>query len=146
VKIIACLAEMASYGIVPLTNEPDGLQYRMVCDLTAKGKQLVEQALGLAEIQLQPSWDYGTNDEPHIGSMLLIPEILPILGVYALLDDGCHEVWTTRNNGLVGIQQGDSQELVQNLQSFYEFDVLHRFIYPVTIGNWNRFAVPWQFQ
>ena len=145
-KRIACLAEMAPYGIVPLTNEPDGLQYRIVCDVTAKGKQLVERALGLAEIQFQPNWDYGTNDEPHIGSMLLLPEVLPILGVYALLDDGCHEVWTTRNNGLVGIEQGDSQELVHDLQTCYGYDVVYRFAHPITTGNWRRLAAPWQFQ
>jgi hypothetical protein len=145
VKTIACLAEMAPYGIVPLTDEPDGLRYRVVCDLTAKGKQLVERALGLSAIQLQPNWDYGTDDEPHVGSMLLSPEIAPILGVYALLDDGCYEVWTTKRNGSVGIEQGDGQEVVQNLQLGYGHDVVHRFIYPLTIGNWNRSAIPWEF-
>lgn len=94
-KTIDCWAGMQPYGIVPLTSEPDGLKYRIVCDVTAKGKQLIEKALGVAEVQLEMNWDYGTNDEPHVGCLLLSPEILSILGVYALLDDGCHEVWMT---------------------------------------------------
>jgi hypothetical protein len=146
VKTIANLAEMSSYGIVPLTNEPDGLQYRIVCDVTAKGKQLVERVFGLLEIRLQPNWDYGTNDEPHVGSVMLTPELLPILGVYALLDDGCREVWTTRNSGLVGIQADDPLQIVESLQAWYGSDVVQRFVHPLTIGDWKRSASHWQIQ
>ena len=136
-KTIDCWAGMQPYGIVPLTSEPDGLKYRIVCDVTAKGKQLVEKALGVTEVQLETNWDYGTNDEPHVGCLMLGPEILSILGVYALLDDGCHEVWMTKSYGLVGIQQGDSQQSVASLQLRYGNDLVHRFIYPETICNWN---------
>ena len=136
-KTIDCWAGMQPYGIVPLTSEPDGLKYRIVCDVTAKGKQLVEKALGVTKVQLETNWDYGTNDEPHVGCLMLGPEILSILGVYALLDDGCHEVWMTKSYGLVGIQQGDSQQSVASLQLRYGNDLVHRFIYPETICNWN---------
>ncbi len=128
---------MQPYGVVPLTSEPDGLKYRIVCDVTAKGKQLVEKALGVVEIQLETNWDYGTNDEPHVGCVLLSPELLSIIGVYALLDDGCHEVWATKSFGLVGIQQSDSQQTVDNLQLYYGSELIQRFSCPDTIGNWN---------
>jgi hypothetical protein len=137
VRTIDCWAGMQPYGIVPLTSEPDGLKYRIVCDVTAKGKQLVEKALGVIEIQLEPNWDYGTNDEPHIGCVLLSPELLSIIGVYALLDDGCHEVWMTKSYGLVGIQHGDSQQTVESLQWRYANDLVQRFIYPETSGSLN---------
>jgi len=58
VKTIDSWAGMQPYGIVPLTSEPDGLKYRIVCDVTAKGKLLVEKTLGIAEIRLEKSWDY----------------------------------------------------------------------------------------
>ena len=136
-KTIDCWAGMQPYGIVPLTSEPDGLKYRIVCDVTAKGKQLIEKALGVTEVQLETNWDYGTNDEPHVGCLMLSPEILSILGVYALLDDGCHEVWMTKSHGLVGIQQGDSQQSLESLQRWYGDDLVQRFIYPETICIWN---------
>ena len=137
VKTIDCWAGMQPYGIVPLTSEPDGLKYRIVCDVTEKGKRLLEKALGMAEAQLEMNWDYGTNEEQHVGSVMLSPEILVIIGVYALLDDGCHEVWTTKSYGLVGIQQGDSQQAVDNLQLYYGHDLVQRFFCPDTLGNRN---------
>jgi hypothetical protein len=137
VKTINCWAEMKPYGILPLTTEPDGLQHRIVCDVTAQGKQLIEKALGVVEIQLATNWDYGTNDEPHAGSLMLSPAMLSILGVYALLDDGCHEVWMTKSQGLVGIQQGDSQDVIANINLWYGDDLAYRFFHPGTSCNWN---------
>jgi hypothetical protein len=137
VKTINCWAEMQPYGIIPLTTEPDGLQYRTVCDVTARGKQLIEKALGVVEIQLEMNWDYGTNDEPHIGSIMVCPTMLPIFGVYALFDDGCHEVWLTKKHGLVGIQQGDSQDVIANINLWYGNDLDCRFFHPGTNCNWN---------
>jgi hypothetical protein len=131
---------MQPYGIMPLTIEPDGLQYRVACDLTIKGKQLIEKALGVVEIQLEENWDYGTNAEPHLGSIMLSPAMLLILGVFALFDDGCHEVWATKNQGLIGLQQGDPQDLVESLRLLYGKELAQQFVYP-TAGNWNRNAM-----
>lgn len=138
-KTIDSWAGMHRYGIVPLTTEVDGLRYRIVCDVTEKGKRLLEKALGMIEVQLESNWDYGTNEEPHIGCVMLCPEILTIIGVYALLDDGCHEVWATKSFGLVGIQQGDPQHTVDNLQLYYGNELVQRFSCPDTIGSRNPY-------
>lgn len=136
-KTIESWAGMHPYGIVPLTAEVDGLKYRVVCDVTERGKQLLEKSLGIIDIQLGQNWDFGTNEEPHIGCVMLFPEILLMIGVYALFDDGCHEVWTTRNLGLVGIQQGDSQQAIENLQLYYGNELIQRYTCQDTIGNRN---------
>jgi hypothetical protein len=144
-KMIDCWAGMQPYGIVPLTIEADGLKHRVVCDVTEKGKQLIEKTLGVPSVQLEKNWDHGPNDEPHVGSMLLSPELLMMLGIYALLDDGCHEVWTTRSNGLIGIQQSDCQQIVENLRIYYGTDLVHRFLYPETTSTWNPNALVCMF-
>lgn len=134
-KTISGWDEMERYGIVPLTPEPDGLKYRIVCDVTAKGKRLIEKALGVAAIQLEAKWDYGTNDEPHVGAALLGPEILSMIGVYALLEDGCREVWTTKRLGLIGIQHGDSLQTVESMQFYYGSELVECFSDPTTVSN-----------
>ncbi len=136
-KTIDSWDEMPRYGVVPLTTEPGGLQYRIVCDVTARGKDLIEKTLGIAGLQLEMNWDYGTNDEPHIGSIMLGPEILSMIGVYALFDDGCHEVWMTKTYGLVGIQHGDSQEVINGLDLLYRADRVYCFVYLDTAANLN---------
>lgn len=136
-KTIRSWDEMPRYGIVPLTIEADGLKHRIVCDVTAKGKELIEKTLGIVEILFESNWDFGTNDEPHIGCIMLGPEILSMIGVYALFDDGCHEVWMTKNYGLVGIQQGDSQPIVESLQACYGDELVHRFIQLETASTWR---------
>lgn len=136
-KTIESWAAMQFYGIVPLTTEPDGLQYRIVCDVTARGKKLVEKAIGVVEIQLEKNWTHGPDGDPYIGSILLSPELFSIIGVYALFDDGCREVWMTRNWDLVGIQQCDSRQTVYNLQMCYGHDLVHCFQCTELVGNLN---------
>jgi hypothetical protein len=126
-KAIGSWEDLKPYGIVPLTVEPDGLCYRIVCDITAKGKTIIERALGITDIQLAANWDYGTNEEPHIGSMLLIPEYLLVLSAYVLFEDGCHEVWLTKNSGVIGIQHGDSQQIIYAYEQLYQLDMVRRF-------------------
>ena len=126
-KLINDWDNLRAYGIFTLTTEPDGLRYRIVCDVTEKGKRLIERALGVIEARLDKNWDYGTNEEPHVGCIMLTPEILATIGIYALLEDGCHEVWTTRSHGLIGIQHGDSNQIVEQLQQCFGFDVVARF-------------------
>lgn len=138
-KTIRSWDEMSCYGIVPLTTEADGLKYRIVCDVTAKGKELVERTLGIVGLDLERNWDYGTNDEPHVGCIMLGPEILTMIGIYALLDDDCHEVWITRSCELFGIQSGDPQCIIDDLQIRYGNELAHRVVYPEVVGYWS----PW---
>ena len=65
--------------------------YRILCDLTQNGKAPVERCLSV-EIQSE-NWNYGTEDEPHVASIMLTTEMLVPLAVFALLEAGCREGW-----------------------------------------------------
>lgn len=54
-KTIHSWDDLSKYGIVPLTGEACGLMYRILCDVTARGKRLVEKALSVPEIRLHES-------------------------------------------------------------------------------------------
>lgn len=51
-----------------LTGEACGLSYRILCDVTAKGKKILEKALDVAQLGLRENWNHGSPDEPHIGA------------------------------------------------------------------------------
>ena len=46
-KIISTSAALAEFGIEPLTGEACSLMYRILCDLTAKGKDYVSSCTSL---------------------------------------------------------------------------------------------------
>jgi hypothetical protein len=137
-KSIRCWDDLSRFCVIPLTCEACGLMYRILCDVTAKGKRLVEKALGVAEIRLHENWNHGTDSDLHVGSIMLGPELLPFLGVFALLEDGCREVWMTRGNGVIGIEGSDSAEKVEAFQRFHANDLTRRFAYPGTAGDRNQ--------
>jgi len=55
-KTINCWDDLSRYGIVLLTGEACGLSYRLLCDVTAAGKRVIEKALGIAQLGLHESW------------------------------------------------------------------------------------------
>jgi len=137
-KTIRCWDDLSRYGIVPLTGEAGGLMYRILCDVTAKGKCLVEKALSVAELRLHENWNRGTDADPHVGSIMLGPELLPFLGVFALLESGCREVWLTKGNGVVGIEAADSPDWLESFKRFHADDLVRRFAYAGTAGERNQ--------
>ena len=86
-KTISSWNDLSQYGIKLLTGEACGLSYRLLCDLTEHGKHVIEKCLD-TKIQLTEPWNSGA-----IGSILLPPEMLVPLGIFALLESGCKEVW-----------------------------------------------------
>lgn len=137
-KSVRCWDDLCSYGVIPLTGEACGLMYRILCDLTVKGKRLVEKALSVTEIRLHDNWNHGTDKEPHIGSIMVGPELLPFLAVFALLEDGCPEVWLTKGNTVIGIESTDSAEDIETFQRFHGKDLVRRFAYAGTCGDRNQ--------
>ena len=67
-------------GLVPLTGEACGLSYRILCDVTARGKKTLEKALSIAQLGLHENWNHGNADDPHVGSLMLAPDLLPFIG------------------------------------------------------------------
>ena len=74
-KSIRCWDDLSRYGIVPLTGEACGLSYRILCDVTAAGKKIIEKALDVAQLGLRENWNHGNPDDPHVGCVMLAPEL-----------------------------------------------------------------------
>ena len=81
---ITCWNDLRPFGIDVLTGEACGLSYRMLCDVTEKGKRTIQKALGIANLGLPENWNRGDPGDPHIGAIMLAPELLVPLAVFAL--------------------------------------------------------------
>lgn len=136
-KSIHSWEDLSGYGIIPLTGEACGLMYRILCDVTARGKTILEKAFGIGELGLAENWNRGSCTDPHIGSLMLAREVLPFIGVFALLEAGCREVWLTKGNGLIGVEASDSDEEVDCFKRFHDGDLVRRFAYNGTAGDRN---------
>ena len=111
-KTVNSFQDLTAYGIEPLTGEACGLSYRLLCDVTESGRKVLEKALGIPNLPLPPQWNRGTEADPHIGSVMLSPEFLIPLAVFALLESGCTEVWLVREGGVIGIEPSDSPDMI----------------------------------
>ena len=69
---------------------------------------------------------------------MLGPELLSFLGVFALLEAGCREVWLTKGNSLMGIEPSDDPDRVEALRQFHGDKLLRRFAYGGTAGDRNQ--------
>jgi hypothetical protein len=135
-KTIARWDNLNEFGIIPLTGESCGLGYRILCDVTARGKAILEKCLGIPDLKLPPSWNH-SEAEPHIGSIMLAPELLVPIAVFALLENGCKEVWKVENQGVHGIQHGDPPDTPESLKKWLGVEHLRRLAYRGTSGDRN---------
>jgi hypothetical protein len=140
-KTIRCWEDLSQFGIVPLTGEACGLSYRILCDVTATGKRIIEKALDVAQLKLRENWNQGDSDDPHIGCVMLAPDLLSFLGVFALLESGCCEVWLTKSKQVVGIESSDEQDRKDALQHYCGNEIARRFAYAGTAGDRNQHAM-----
>jgi hypothetical protein len=134
-KTIARWDDLIPYGIDPLTGEACGLGYRILCDLTDQGRVILEKCLGAATVVPHLQWNSGTKEHPHTGSIMLAPEMLPAVAVFALLESGCKEVWRTKEGTHLGIEATDPPEQIAMVQSAY--GPMRRFAYKGTAGDRN---------
>ena len=137
-KAIRCWNDLRDYGIDLLTGEACGLSYRLLCDVTARGKRTLEKALSIPNLGLAENWNCGSDDEEHVGSIMLPPDALSFLAVFALLESGCSEVLVTKSSGVVGIEPDDAPDRVQAVRCFHANDLSRRFCYAGTAGDRNR--------
>jgi hypothetical protein len=145
-KTVHSWDDLCHYGVVPLTGEACGLSYRILCDVTAQGKRILEKALGVAELRLHENWNCGSPSDPHIGSILLAPEVMTFLAVFALLENGCHEVWQTKHSGVVGIEASDPADRLETFQRFQADNLVRRFAYAGTAGDRNLHVMSGRIQ
>jgi len=128
--------DLDEFGITVLTGEACGLCYRLLCDVTANGKHITEKCFGGVEIRFTEPWNGGCKDDPHIGSILLPPEMFFPLGAFALLESGCTDVWQLTDS-LVGFEPGDSDEHRAVYESIYGPHRKRQFRYLGTAGDRN---------
>src|SRR5690606_31043429 len=108
---------LEAYGIVLLTGESDAHMYRILCDITARGKRIIERTLGI-EIKPAENWNGGSKSDPHVGSFLLPYEFVAPLAVFCLLSDpSVNEVWLLKNGQALGFGAEDT-DLRQEYKKF----------------------------
>ena len=137
-RIINSFVDLGQYGIVALTREADNLNYRVLCDVTQKGKELLEKVLGIKELQLHDNWNNGSDDDPHIGSILLSHNMIVDIAVIALLDSGHHTVYHIEEqmtnyiiNYVVGISESDKRE-EYDIKEYHNEKIVRKYSYKNT--------------
>ena len=126
------------YGIVPLTGEACGLSYRILCDVTARGKKTLEKALGVAQLGLQENWNHGSADDAHVGSIMLAPELLPFIGVFALLEAVVGRSGSPSPGKLSVSPPMTHRHAVDELKRYCGDEMVRRFAYAGTAGDRNQ--------
>lgn len=128
--------DLRPYGLHLLSGESCGLTYRRLCDVTEQGKRVLEKCLS-CELRLSERWDRGAPEEPHVGSIMLAPQMLAPLGVFALLEAGCTEVWLYTNGSLLGIESDDAPDLIERCRKLAPEALARTFRYGGTASDHN---------
>ena len=136
-KFLRTWHDLKPLGIESLTGEACGLSYRILCDVTEAGRRIVGKCLGIPDLALSPPWNRGSQTTPHVGSILLVPEMFVPLGVFALLESGCSECWQHQRGELLGIESGDAPEQVESYRTMYRDVLVRKFAYQGTAGDRN---------
>jgi len=125
-KTIGCWDDFRDYGLTPLTGEACGLMYRILFDVTEQGKKIIDKCFDV-KVQLAKPWNNGA------GSIMLSREMMIPLGIFALLETGCKEVWV-RNDCVLGTEDGDDPKVVDH----YRGDGCRIYAYRGTAGSRNE--------
>ena len=100
------------------------------------GPKVVGKCFGVPNIELAEPWNRGTAEEPHVGSIMLTQEALVPLAVFALLENGCKEVYLM-GQVVVGIEPGDPPDSAETMRRVYRVEHARRFSYGGTAGDRN---------
>jgi hypothetical protein len=85
-------------------------------------------------LTLAEPWNRGSTDDPHVGSVMLSFEMLTPVGIFALLESGCREVWLYRNGSMLGIEPTDSEEQIELCRKMAPEALARTFCYGGTAG------------
>jgi len=114
---IRSLNELERHGISVLTGEACGYGYRILCDLNRQGIQLVSDALGINPDKfrdtLPPNWNSRVNRTEAVASIMLAPEMMTPLAVFACWAAKCSEVHVLYDGSVVGIEPSDDEKSVE---------------------------------
>jgi hypothetical protein len=114
---------------MPLREEICGPSRYIHCQVTAKGKRTLEKALGVAQLPLQRHGSRTRSRSPYVGSIMLAPDLLPVIGIPALLDSGSHQVWLAKDGELIGIEHSDTDSDVEKFMNLYANKLIRVYTY-----------------
>lgn len=134
-KKISCWDDLAPFGIKILTAEACGLSYRYLCDVTEKGRKVLSVAFGIPNFSLAEAWNSGTDAEPHVGSIMLTHCMLTPIGVFALLESGCKEVYLYQSGRLLGVEPSARPA---DIAGFADDKFVRKYSYAGTAGSRNQ--------
>lgn len=135
-KSINCWNDLEPFGVIPLTGEACGLMYRILFDVTEKGRNVVAKCFGIPNVNLPEPWNRGSPEDPHVGCIMLAREMLQPLAVFALLESGCKEVYLV-NDSVHGFEETDAPDLIQDVKRWSKVDHARRLAYGGTAGDRN---------
>lgn len=130
-KTVSCWDHLRPFGIDALTGEACSLMYRLLCDITEDGKRIIEKCLS-CELKPPENWNSGA-----IGCIMLTPEMLVPIAVFALLEAGCREVYVV-DGTVVGIDADDTAEVVARFRRFHGDGISRRFAYTGPFQDRNQ--------
>ncbi len=90
----------------------------------------------MTNLVLPESWNRGKPEDPHVGSILLVREMLQPLAVFALLEAGCPEVYLVADS-VVGMERGDPPNAIEDVKRWAKVDYARRLAYEGTAGDRN---------
>jgi hypothetical protein len=124
-------ADLAAYGVKPLTGEADAYGRRLLCDLNEQGVILLTAYFGLshtieARHCFPRNWNSMVGELPAVASVLLPRAIIPDLMVFALLHVGQYAYVMDTPSGFTGFNEGDKYGAAYLHAGLPEGWVLHR--------------------
>ena len=137
-RCIGCWDDLSHYGIVALSENVYGASRYILCKVTAQGKKTLETALGVAQLPLHQHGRRGHCDALYVGSIMLAPGLLPVIGIYALRDSGCGKVWLMKNGELIGVEPSDNATTVEAFIQAHADSVIRCYTYAGQAGDPNQ--------
>lgn len=138
---VTCWNDLAPFGFSCLTGEACGLGYRILFDVTERGRKALGKCFGIPDMRLAEPWNCGDPTDPAVGSVLMARELLTPLGIFALLEHGCTEVWQYQNGYLLGIEATDPPEQIAAAAKLGESERVRVYAYRGTAGDRNVHAM-----
>jgi hypothetical protein len=127
IQTIRTWDDLSPYGIVPLVDQPCALSYRILCDLTTRGKRTLERAFSVKELILDAPRQPGSAEEQHVGSIMLAPGMLSFLALFCLLESWAYEVFLITDHRMTGFHQCDLPELKPSFENWYRDEIVSHF-------------------
>jgi hypothetical protein len=139
-RCIGCWGDLSRYGITALSEELHETGSYLLCKVTARGKTTLERALGVGQLALRRCDHRGQSHTQYLGSIMLASEILPVVGVYALLESGCVKVWQMKNGELIGVEPSDSRATVDAFMKGHSSYVIRGYTYATSADDCQQQA------